>query len=245
MAKHVGLARASRGWFGVVFGDAGWETELFPSVWSLWKYHSDATQVVVDVPVGLPSDGRRRCDVAASERLESRRGVLYAPVRRAVYQETFPEAAAVNEREAGFGVQRRAWSAVPHIREVDELLDMYPSARDRVAETRPAVCFQAMDDGAGPPDADRRRELLAAAHPDAAAVYDEAVERYTTPAHAPALGSADVVANALVAAVTAERTPDRCLTLPAAPPTDERGLPMRIVYPSDTEQVRLSALEDR
>ena len=70
MAKHIGLDWAGKGWFGVVLREDGsWDTDLFPSVWSLWKSHSDAARIVIDVPIGLPSDGRRACDVAARRKI--------------------------------------------------------------------------------------------------------------------------------------------------------------------------------
>jgi predicted RNase H-like nuclease len=252
MAKYVGLEWASRGWFGVILDDGtGWETELFPSVWSVWKYHSDADHVLVDVPVGLPSDARRTCDVEAKAKLGDRgRRVFYAPVREAVYEGSLPEARAVNEAAAGFSVQNQAWSIVPRIREVDEFLDTRPGARDRLAETRPELCYYALNGRtpvAEPKTTDagveRRTALLADEHPEAASICERARDRYTTPRYAPTVGRMEDVLDALAAALTARRMPDDCLTLPDAPPTDERGLPMRIVYPSDTEQTRLSTLD--
>jgi predicted RNase H-like nuclease len=251
MAKHVGVGWASNGWFGVVLtGSGGWETDLFPSIWSLWKYHSDASSVFVDIPIGLPSDERRACDVRAREMLHRRRGVFYAPVRGAVYQQNLEEAKAANEAAAEFSVQNHVWRLVPRIREVDEFLDMFPSARDRLIETRPEVCFHALN-GRNALEASattesglrRRRALLADEHPAAVDIYEQAVDRYLTPTYAPTVGSASAILDALVAAVTARRSSDERLSLPEAPPTDERGLPMRVVYPSDTEQVRLSTLE--
>jgi predicted RNase H-like nuclease len=59
------------------------------------------------------------------------------------------------------------------------------------------------------------------------------------------VGNHGGVLDALIAAVTARRGTEGCSTLPEAPPTDERGLPMRIVYPTETAQTRLSALGTR
>ena len=51
MAKYVGLDWASKGWFGVILrDDGGWETDLFPSIWSVWKYHSDAARDPTKLP---------------------------------------------------------------------------------------------------------------------------------------------------------------------------------------------------
>jgi len=250
MAKYVGLDWASNGWFGAILDDGEWETELFPSVWSVWKYHSDADRILVDVPIGLPADRKRDCDVAA-RRMLGRRGasVLYTPVRAAVYAPTLDEAKAANEAAADFSIQNQAWSTVPRIREVDEFLDMYPSARDRLIETHADVCFYALN-GRRPVAASkrtaagvrRRIDLLADEDPVAGETCEAAIERYTTPSYAPTVGGAHDVVDAVVAAVTARRGPDGCATLPETPPVDERGLPMRIVHPADTEQTRLTNL---
>ena len=251
MAKHIGLDWAGKGWFGVILhDDGGWETDLFPSVFSLWKYHSDATNVFVDIPIGLPSEGRRLCDRKAKERLRGDHGsVFYTPVREAVYEGNIEEAKQINER-AGFSIQNQAWSIVPRIREVDEFLDTYPSARDRLVETHPELCFYALN-GRTTLDAGkrtdegikRRRALLAAEHPEAGAIYEESVARFTEPPYAPLVSGVDDILDAFVAAVTARRAPEGVSTLPEGEPTDDRGLPMRMTYPSDTEQTRLTALQ--
>ena len=251
MAKYVGLDWASTGWFGVILdGDGGWDTGVYPSVWSAWKYHSDAARILINIPIGLPADGKRACDVAARRKL-GRRGssVFYTPLRDAVYCQTLEEAKAVNEAAADFSIQNQAWSIVPRIREVDEFLDMFPSARDRLVETHPAVCFYALNgrrrlttSKRTPAGVQRRIDLLAEEFPDARALCEDAIDRYTTPSYAPSVGGADDVVDAAAAAVTARRGPDEWSTLPDEPPSDERGLPMRIVHPADTEQTRLTNL---
>lgn len=247
MAKYVGLEWASTGWFGVILDDGGWDTGVYPSVWSVWKYHSDATRILLDAPIGLPADAKRACDVDARRALGSYRGrVRYTPVREAVYCGTLGEAKAANEAAAGFSIQNRVWSAVPRIREVDEFLDMYPSARDRLVETHPEVCFYALNGRRAVAEPSRtaagvrrRIELLADDDPEAGATCEAAIDRYTAPSYAPSVGDAAAVVNAVAAAVTARRGPDGWTTMPEAPPTDDRGLPMRIVHPADAEQTRL------
>jgi len=250
MAKYVGLEWASTGWFGVILDDEGWDTGLYPSVWSAWKYHSDADRILIDVPIGLPTDEKRACDVEAKEKLGDRHGsVFYTPVRDAVYQGTLPEAKAVNEAAADFSIQNQTWSIVPRIREVDEFLDMYPSARDRLIETHPEVCFYALNGRKPLAESKRTRaglrrrvDLLAEEYPDARSLCEDAIERYTTPSYAPSVGGAADVVDAVAAAVTARRGPDGCSTVPETPPSDGRGLPMRIVHPADTAQTRLTNL---
>lgn len=251
MTKYVGLDWASKGWFGVILDDSGgWETDIFPSIWSVWKYHSDASRICVDIPIGLPTNTMRACDVEAKKKLQHRqRRVFYTPIRDAVYQQNLDEAKELNEREANFSIQNQAWSIVPRIREVDEFLDMYPSARDRLYETHPEVCFWALNGRTvvdAPKTSDegiaRRKALLVDEYPQAATLFEHAVSRYTAPPYAPMVSGPDDIVDALAAAITAHQGPD-VSTIPGNPPTDERGLPMRIIYPSDIKQARLSTLE--
>jgi predicted RNase H-like nuclease len=255
MGTYVGLDWASKGWFGVVLADDGnWTTDLFPSIWSVWKEYSDADRILVDSPIGLPTDGRRACDVQAKNRLDSQqRSVFYTPTRAAVYEQNLDDAKQINEREAGFSIQNQAWSVVSRIRELDEFLDMYPGARDRVSETHPEVCFYALNGRTPVTESkqtasglERRRDLLTEEYADARAIYEQSVSRYTEPDYAPTVSGVDDILDALAAAVTARRDADGLSRLPEHnPPADERGLPMQIVYPDDTTQTRLTSLGAR
>lgn len=250
MATYVGADWAQHGWFAVVFDDAGnWWADLYPSILSLWKYHSDATRVLITVPIGLPAieTGRRRCDVRAKEVLGERHSsVFYAPVRDAVYEANLERARAVNEH-AGFSIQNQAWSFVPRIREVDEFLDRYPSATDRLRETHPEVCFRMLHGETLPSKhtevgIDERIAALADVDPAAVEIYEELVEMYMTPAYAPTVGRRHDLLDALVAALTARRDAAKLATLPPSSPTDQRGLPMEIVYPSPAVQTTLPGI---
>jgi len=76
-------------------------------------------------------------------------------------------------------------------------------------------------------------------------IYEESVDRYTTPDYAPMVSGRDDILDALVAAVTAQHPSEKRATLPEEePPRDERGLPMQMVYPADVAQTRLSSLND-
>ena len=253
MAKYIGVDWASKGWFGVILDDDGtFETDFFPSIWSLWKNHSDATRVFIDIPIGLPTDDRRQCDVEAKAKLGAQQSrVFYTPIRDAVYEQNLDAAKALNEA-AGFSIQNQAWGIVPRIREVDEFLDMNPTARDRLFETHPELCFYSLNGhepvepskktGAG---IERRKSLLEDEYANARTIYEESVDQYMTPKYASFLSAADDILDALVAAVTAMRDENRIARLPERrrPPRDARGLPMQLRYPNDVNQTRLTALE--
>jgi len=73
MSKYIGGDWASKGWFGAILRENGeYDTDFVPSIWSLWKYHSDATRIFIDIPIGLPSNSRRTCDVEAKEKVRLR-----------------------------------------------------------------------------------------------------------------------------------------------------------------------------
>ena len=142
MATHIGACWASTGWFGVVLGDDGtWEADHFPSMWSLWKYHSDAARILVDVPIGLPTDARRACDVEAKRKLNRQgRRVPYAPVREAVYEGNLEVAKETNEA-AGYSIQNQVWHRIPRIREVQRVTPLYldPAREYHLSEDAPSV----------------------------------------------------------------------------------------------------------
>lgn len=253
MGTYIGLDWAGKGWFGVVlYDDTAWETDLFPTIYSVWKRHSDATRILVDVPIGLPTNGPRACDVEARETLGERASsVFYTPVREAVYQRNLEAAKQTNEA-AGYSIQNQAWAIVPRIREVDEFIDLNPGARDRLAETHPELCFHSLNGNETVPPKttaagiDRRRTLLADEDSRAMAIYEESRERYLQPDYAPLVSGADDILDAMAGALTARRSDEELSRLPAttAPQRDARGLPMQIVYPGDLRQTRLSTIAE-
>jgi len=252
MAKYIGVDRASKGWLGVVLRDNGtWETDHFPTIWSLWKGHSDASRIFIDIPIGLPASSKRACDVEARQKLGRQgRSIFYTPVREAVYEQNLDEAKNLNG-QAGYSIQNQAWNIVPRIREVDEFLDMNPGARDRLYETHPELCFYSLNGHETMPPKKteegilRRKAVVRDAHPEAPVIYEKACKQYLTPKYASFLSGQDDVLDALVAAVTAHRTRDELTQLPREdnPPRDERGLPMQMVYPSDVNQTRLTTIQ--
>lgn len=252
MAESVGLHWGGKGWVGAAIDNGSWSVDHYPTISSAWMSHNTAHCILVTVPIGLPApaDGRRRCDEAAKELLGPRHSsVAYAPVRDAVYEISIIEAKAVNEA-ADFGIQNQTWSSIPRIREVDEFLGIHDNARKTFHETHPEVCFHALAGGdishppSTPAGLDERQRILENAAPDCIDPALAALESLTTPRYAPLVTEPIDVLDAFVAAITARRYPD-VPTLPMAPPTDERGLPMEIIYPGDAKQLTLGDLGDR
>ena len=235
MSTYVGADWASNGWFAVGLSEDGdAEMGLYPSIFNLWYHHDDADRILVDIPIGLRSGGKRACDVEARRLLGGSRGssVFYTPTREAVAAETITEAKRAQEG-LDFSVQNQAWALVPRIQEVDEFLTMFADdlADTEVRETHPEVCFTALN-GGEPMAHDKqtaagreeRLTALSAALPTARRLYEEAVETFTEPEWAPVVGKSgrDDIIDAMVAALTARECGSSPPRLPAetAPEVD-------------------------
>jgi predicted RNase H-like nuclease len=100
----------------------------------------DLVAVAVDIPIGLPERGSRRCDVEARQRLGPRRGSVFpAPVRAVLGCATWEEANVRSRAVDGRGLAHQVFNLLPKIQEVDGLLT--PSRQARVVEAHPELCF--------------------------------------------------------------------------------------------------------
>jgi len=172
----------------------------------------------VDMPIGIPERGPREADLLARAALRPHGARVFpAPVRAALaHPDDYRAACAASVAAQGRALSRQAWHLVPKVLEADEA-----AADPRLVEVHPELSFAEM---AGAPLAASKRTpegragrlLLLAEHvrgfdPSAAPPGDDALD-------------------ALAAAWTAARIArDAARSLPADPPRDPRGRPMRIV----------------
>jgi predicted RNase H-like nuclease len=197
-----------------------------------WQWTADfaellrqpADVVAVDIPIGLPDDGIRACDVQARRAL-GRRGVTVfpAPVRRVLGATTYTEARALLAAAGGRSMSAQAFGIVAAVRQVDAAVR--PADEVRVVEAHPELAFVLMGNGvplAGKRSAEgaaARVRLLATWLPDVASVIAQA------PAHARPDDALDALACAWVA--RRWRTGTACVLGDGS--RDARGLLMRIV----------------
>jgi predicted RNase H-like nuclease len=232
----LGVDWSSGSWFAVAFDRAGFDhAAVFEEIGELWHRYEDAAErVLIDMPIGLIKDGeeRRKCDELARSVLGPRsRSVFTPPVREATRRHGYKAAKRVNERKSGRSLSKQAFNISQGIAAVDDLLRNVPEARDAFAESHPEVCFRAL---AGEPLEHSKRKAggyaermrtLATFDADAPAVVQSAAE---------AAGGEDVavddVLDATVLAYATKPGPGERYSLPLDPPTDAKGLPMRIVY---------------
>ncbi len=121
----------------------------------------------VDIPIGLPSAGRRRADVEARELIGARRNsVFFTPVRAALLAPTHAEATRISRERTGQGISRQAYALGPKLLECER---WRAQAHVPVWEVHPEVSFTLLL-GAPPRSSKKtwdgavqRRDALAAA----------------------------------------------------------------------------------
>lgn len=231
----LGVDWSSGSWFAVAFDRTGFDhAAVFDEIGDLWhRYEERAERVCIDVPIGLRrAGGGRTCDDLARDVLGPRSASVFTPpVREATRKRRYPAAKRVNERKAGTSLSKQAFAISDGIAAVDDLLRNVPEAAAVFVESHPEVCFRAF---AGEPLEHSKRKAggyaermrtLATFDGDAPGAVQSAAE---------AAGDADVavddVLDATVLAYTAQPGPGELFSLPSEPPTDDEGLPMRIVY---------------
>ena len=141
MDSHVGVDWASGSWVAVEATKETTKVTAEPSLLNVWHEYGDrATEILVDIPVHLESDGIRECDREAKGFLGSRGStVFWTPTSDAVVATDYPEAVARNTQ----GLGSHSWGLIPRIQEMNVLLNEFDSARETVFESHPEVCFRA------------------------------------------------------------------------------------------------------
>ena len=181
----------------------------------------DAAVIGVDMPIGLPATGRRECDLLAKQLLGAAHPRVFLTPPRGVL--AAPDHTVANELHRGLvdgaGMSVQTWHIVARIAEVDQVAD-----DERLVEVHPELSFAAL---AGRVLAPKR---TAAGRAERLAALDRwlpgAVGRTDLPSGPLAIDALD----ALAAAWSATRhLSGTARVLPAEPPRDERGRPMRIV----------------
>lgn len=130
----VGVDGAKGGWMAVALGEDGVRgARLLPGLAEVLAAWPDADAYAVDMPIGLPSAGRRRADEEAQRFVGPRRAsVFFAPPRGALLL-PYAEALALAP-----GLSRQAYSLGAKILEVEPLASREP----RLVEAHPECSFR-------------------------------------------------------------------------------------------------------
>lgn len=203
---------------------------LFPTIHDALNAPEIPAIITIDMPIGFedtPSGPGRECERLARKILKGRASsVLSSPLRAALTATTHAEAIALNRAARGPGLSAQSFALFKKLREVDAAIS--PAMSARVFETHPEAGFAVLN---GAPMAHNKKTLEGRAERLALLV------QHGLPAHlldpnpfrkkdcAP-----DDMVDAAMCAVSARRIlAGEAMCLPAEPPCDARGLPMRIV----------------
>lgn len=253
MPTHVGVDWASGIWVTVkLSGGEEPKVRTFPSILNVWDEYSDVDAMLVDIPIGLPEEGKRRCDEEARSLLGQRGSTVFnVPCREAVESNVYKKAKAENESAGSGGLGSQSWWIIPQIREVDVFLRRFEEARGKIYESHPEVCFAAFNGKESLPKKDskegreERLKILNKEDPDTGEYISNLVENRSKDKaewhHRIQSGRRDDIIDAAVLAVTAKRiglsSREAMNEYPRLPqdasgsPKDDKGLPMEIVYP--------------
>jgi len=228
----VGVDNLKGAWLACIITDEDCAyIHLYKSLSQLWQELSGATEILIDMPIGLPPPGEkgRSCDLIARKILGPKRAcsVFPVPCREVIYASNYNEARELNKKIARNSISRQTWNLTSQIREVDLFLSLNPVARKKIRETHPEVCFWALAGGRPmvygkktKEGKEERREVLSVVYPPTEKIIKKFARFFPE----------DDLLDALSCAVTAFLGFNRWTSLPSPPPLDERGLPMEIVF---------------
>lgn len=197
------------------------------------------TLIGIDIPIGLPSDDSRQCEIEA-RRLLGARGVCVFPAPLRVTVENTTDATlyvAAKQIQRPHhardkGISQQAWRILPKVREVDVFLRADVKRAERILEVHPEVCFTQWNGGT--PISSKKKSAQGRAA--RAALIDDIWpmqrERLLDELkqHSHGRFEADDLYDAFAALWTMRRyRVGRSRTLPAAPKRDAANLPMQII----------------
>ena len=124
------------------------DAAVYPNAATLIARRPQPEVLAIDIPIGSPDAGERSCDTEARRLLGRPRGssVFPAPIRQAIDAGTYEAACQITTQADGRGVSKQTWAIIPKIRQIDQLLNVDPVARDRFHEVHPEICFWAWNE---------------------------------------------------------------------------------------------------
>ncbi|MCW2725875.1 MAG: uncharacterized protein JWN35_2796 [Frankiales bacterium] len=212
----LGVDGCPGGWIGALLTGSDIRWLLIPDAAAVLAV--PAVAVGIDMPIGLPSNGPRACDVTARCRLGPRRtSVFPAPVRAVLGAGTYDEACRRSRAVSGRALSKQTWYITDRIADLDAALR--PADHERVVEVHPELVFA------------RLAGILPAKREAAGRELREKALRAWLPGgwpEPPRPARADDALDALACAWTARRWLTGDAEVLGGEP-DERGVPMRIV----------------
>lgn len=141
---HIaGVDGCREGWLCVEECEGRLTARIFRSFPELLAALPGASVIAVDIPIGLPEQGKRDCDTAARRALSPTRtsSVFPTPVLGVLHETHYPTANLKHREIDGRGLSRQAFGILPKIRDVNLPLQANPALQQRIREIHPELCF--------------------------------------------------------------------------------------------------------
>ena len=223
--KALGLDGFSKGWVAVLLDGDISELSFHPDIADALRHPFD--RAAIDIPIGMPDDGARACDLLAREKLRPHASRVFTGARRWLWQE-FDDPDRANEEATRRGqsrASRQLWHLGAKIMQVDAYVRAHPSLDIR--EVHPELVFLRLNRGRPLPSKTsedglllRKRLLRRAGFPD----IGEWTARTRLGTGAKQDDVLDACAVAIAACEPAGRVPE------GAPPVDACGVRMQIWF---------------
>lgn len=139
----VGVDGCREGWLCMEECEERLTGRIFRSFTDLLAVMPGALVIAVDIPIGLPEQGKRDCDTVARRALSPTRtsSVFPTPVLGILHEERYADACQKHRDIDGRGLSRQTFAILPKIRDVNLPLQANPSLQHRVREIHPELCF--------------------------------------------------------------------------------------------------------
>lgn len=232
--KYLGIDACKGGWFMVGL-DKNYNANfgLFNNISSVFEKFRNISLALIDIPIGLPYIGFRRCDALAKKYLGKRSSSIFTvPIREAVFAGSYELACKLNFSVNGKKLSKQVWNITPKIKEVDSFLRNNPGLIPRVRESHPEVCFKSICESSEIRFSKRKREgrleriaVLCDLFEETQRIYDESLNKYKRKDLSP-----DDVLDSIVLALSASPLTGELRSIPDTPETDSHGLYMKISF---------------
>lgn len=143
--RVLGLDGFARGWVAVLLDGDRRELSFHPDIADALRQRFD--RAGIDIPIGLPDDGTRACDLLARERLRPHGSRVFTGARRWLWQE-FDDPDTANEEATRRGqsrASRQLWHLGAKIMQVDAYVRAHP--RLDIREVHPELVFLRLNRG--------------------------------------------------------------------------------------------------
>lgn len=235
--QFIGVDSCKKGWFVVALNvSLNWEVGVFEDFSKVVAKYSSFDNLLIDIPIGLPTQGTRLCDVEARKIL-GRRGtsVFTVPCRKAVYSTGYEEACNVNLEINGKKLSKQTWNIIPKIKQLEKFLVSNTYYLNKIRESHPEICFWALA-GKKPMQnskktdygIEERLNIMKKIFPKAEILFNHSKQKFKR-----SEVSKDDIVDAMALCLSASNLTGQLLSLPEIPPNDEFGIEMEIVYPAE------------